>query len=231
MANVQFIAKSGNRKVGAIPTTNSARTTCPSACPMIGTTACYAEGGYYTRMNWDKVDNGDRGVSFTDFISSVKGIKDGQLWRHNVSGDLQGKNNRIDGDALSSLVAANKGSRGFTYTHYPVNTGAPRETLQHNVLELAAANREGFTVNISANNPREAVLLRNKFNLPTVTLVPEGFWKGNDKVGDIVRCPAEEREAVTCASCKLCAVSDRNVIVGFTVHGAGKKKADVIARG
>ena len=78
--NIQFVKKSSNSKTGAIPTTTSDRKTCPSSCPFIGVNGCYAEAGYYTRMNWDKVSSGERGDLFPTFISNIKKIKAGQLW-------------------------------------------------------------------------------------------------------------------------------------------------------
>jgi hypothetical protein len=35
----------------------------------------------------------------------------------------------------------------------------------------------------------------------------------------VVVCPATYDVKVTCASCQLCAVAGRNVIVGFPAHG------------
>jgi hypothetical protein len=86
--NFQFIAESGNVKVGKIPVTNSPRATCPPNCPLSGEDGCYAEAGFYTRLNWDKLDRGERGLQWSDFIDKIKALPKGQLWRHNVSGDL-----------------------------------------------------------------------------------------------------------------------------------------------
>jgi len=220
--NVQFVRKSSNAKTGPIPTTTSPRATCPDACPMKGDTACYAEGGYYTRLNWDKVDSGERGASWDSLLKSVQRLPEGQLWRHNVAGDLQGASDVIDSDALGALVAANAGRRGFTYTHYP-HTGA-------NLSAVRDACHGGFTVNLSCNTPQEAEDTQALTGLPVVTLVPNAeWWQGSHKRGSVVRCPAETAEDVSCATCKLCSVATRDVIVGFTAHGAGKKKTEVIA--
>jgi hypothetical protein len=63
----QFIKKSSNSKVGAIPVTNSPRATCPSNCPLSGNGGCYAEAGFHTRLNWDKLDRGERGSRMVCF--------------------------------------------------------------------------------------------------------------------------------------------------------------------
>ena len=221
--HVQLVKKSSNAKTGPIPTTTSPRSTCPLECPLQGDGGCYAEAGYYTRMNWDKVDSGERGVPWDTFVSQVRKLPEGQLWRHNVAGDLpQDAHGRIDTEKLTSLASANKGKRGFTYTHYTMDN-------PHNRENVAFANRVGFTVNVSHNSPQEA--LQATHGQPRVTLVPEGYWGTDKRVGDIVRCPAETSDTVSCATCKLCSVRDRKDIVGFTVHGTRKANANIIAVG
>ena len=229
--NVQFVRKSSNAKTGPIPTTTSPRSSCPSECPLAasssseGSGGCYAEAGYYTRMNWDKVDSGERGTPWADFLTKVRKLPDGQLWRHNVAGDLpKGVNGLIDVNALSQLVEANIGRRGFTYTHY-----APEGD---NLAAIEGANRAGFTVNISANTIDEARAIRKTTSAPVVTLVSS---EGRDskwlRDGDVVQCPAEYRDDISCATCQLCQKADRKDIVGFTVHGTRAKSANIIAKG
>ena len=72
--NYQLVKKSANRKVGPIPVSNSHRGTCPPSCPLIGEGGCYADGGYYTRLNWDKLDAGKRGTDWETFIDQVSRI-------------------------------------------------------------------------------------------------------------------------------------------------------------
>jgi len=223
MNNVQFVRKSSNAKTGPIPTTTSPRATCPTECPLAGDGGCYAEAGYYTRLNWNKVDSGERGMSWSDFLSAVRKLPAGQLWRHNVAGDLpQDANGRIDRDAVRGLVAANVDRRGFTYTHYD-----PRDA--HNLDVIESCNRAGFTVNISANNVGEARALRERTSAPVVTIVSVDAGEDWRRMGDVVRCPAEYRDDVSCATCQLCQRADRKDIVGFTVHGTRSKAANIIA--
>lgn len=222
--HVQFVRKSSNVKTGPIPTTTSPRRSCPSACPLAGAGGCYAEAGYYTRMNWDKVDSGERGMPWGDFLGKVAKLPDGQLWRHNVAGDLpQASDNVIDGAAVRELARVNTGKRGFTYTHYPA-TGS-------NLAVLRDVNALGFTVNVSTNSASEARETRARTGLPTVTIMTADQWDSSGKRdGDIVRCPAEYSDSISCATCQLCQKRDRKDIVGFTVHGTrSKAAADVIA--
>ena len=224
MNNVQFVKKSSNAKTGPIPTTTSARATCPPACPLQGPGGCYAEAGFHTRLNWDKVDAGERGTDYQTFLASIAKLPANQLWRHNVAGDLMGVDNQINGTALQALTRANQGARGFTYTHYPMQ-GSKR-----NLRHVRDANNNGFTVNLSANSISEAIETRKAYQLPTVTMMPEGLPRTIKQDGQtIVTCPATYKDDITCATCQLCQVADRSVIVGFPVHGPRKRAANIIA--
>lgn len=135
---------------------------------------------------------------------------------------------KIDSAAMSLLVKANKGKRGFTYTHYNVITN------KHNREIIKNANKNGFAVNLSANSLSHADELIKANCGPVVTLLSSDI-QGNQKVltpeqNIVVVCPATYREDVTCYSCGLCAVVNRKVIVGFPAHGIQKKKADKISK-
>lgn len=234
---VHFIPKSSNIKTGPIPVTYTQRASCPPECPLQGDGGCYAED-YFTRMTWDKVDSGAYGASWDVFTSKVQALPLNQLWRHNVGGDLPKQTSTsttapttapapsmIDTEKLGSLVEANRGKRGFTYTHYP--------DTAHNLAAIRAANDNGFTINLSANDLDHAQQLA-KHGLPVVTLVPVD-WGTKTVMHEglkIVTCPATYRDEVTCATCKLCAVSARDCIVAFPAHGSRKNKvtAQIIAR-
>ena len=220
--NYHMTKRSGNKKVGPIPVTVSHKDTCPDACPLKDN-GCYASAGFHTRMHWDKVTSGERGTNWEDFLSKIEALPQGQLWRHNVSGDLKGRDNLIHRRSLVALTRANEGKRGFTYTHYPVDS-------PNNLSAIRAANRRGFTVNVSADSTEEALDTHKRYRVPTVTIVPSDYWAEGNKVDTIARCPAEYKDT-NCKECGLCQKADRGVIVGFTVHGTQAKKAEVIARG
>jgi hypothetical protein len=221
--NVQFVKKSSNSKIGGIPCTTTSRESCPDSCPLKGDGGCYAEAGYYTRMNWDKVTAGLRGGDWTALCSSISKLPEGQLWRHNVAGDLPHEDGKIDGFKLRALVHANKGKNGFTYTHHRLT--------DHNLAMVRAANADGFTINASANTLEEA----DKFavaGLPVVVLLPSDHV-GKTETPDgraVVQCPATIADNVNCESCKLCAKRDRKTIVGFPAHGTRAKAVDLIVR-
>jgi hypothetical protein len=222
--------KSRNGKVGPIPTTTTSAATCPDACPL-KRAGCYADGGPLA-IHWRAVTSGTRGTGLDDFTTTIASLPDGQLWRHNQAGDLPGVGDVIDSVALSQIVTANRGKRGFTYTHKPV---IGSDAAQANAEAVAAANRDGFTVNLSANTLGEADTLAGLSIGPVVVVLDavEGERVDTTTPGGrrVVTCPATYRDSVSCATCKLCAVRDRTTIVGFPAHGVSKKKAAAIARG
>lgn len=219
---IQFRVKSGNEKTGPIPVSMSERATCPDSCSFKGRDesgklrGCYAES-WPLSTHWNKVPT--RGVDFDSFCQMVQALPDNQIWRHNQAGDLAGENNTVDGAALARLIIANRGRRGFTYTHKP---GA-REAL-------AMANRNGFTVNLSCDAleqvdsesaahpsiPLVVVLpmLEKGQREPKVTMTPGGRR--------VVTCPAQWRET-NCAECQMCQVADRSYVIGFRAHGIARR--------
>lgn len=217
-ARYHFIRESGNRKTGPIPVTYSERATCPPSCPHYRAD-CYAED-FYTRLSWDKVPQ--RGGDLAALCTSVAALPVGQLWRHNVAGDLPGEGETVDAHALGEIVRANIGRRGFTYTH--------KKSAE--AIEWAGhATRWGFTVNLSADDAGEADTLAET-GLPVTAIVPmdcpEKSYTPDGRT--IIVCPAQTREHVSCASCGLCARADRGVIVGFRAHGTRARVADAKAR-
>ncbi len=222
-----FTLKSRNSKTGDIPVSTSNKSTCPNACPLQATGACYAKHGPLG-MLWSAIDTGNvkRGaIVWQTLLERVKALPDGQLWRHNQAGDLPGDNDCIDPVAMRELVSANSGRKGFTYTHKPV------ETNEANAALVAHANANGFTVNLSADNLSEADSLKALNIGPVVTVLPReapavSYTPQGHKV---VVCPAQTRDDVTCKSCGLCAIAARDVIVGFLAHGVSAKKAEAIA--
>jgi hypothetical protein len=214
-----FVKKSANQKTGPIPVTYSGRDTCPQSCPHYRGD-CYAEG-YYTALAWNRVSRD--GVSWGELCESVAALPAGQLWRHNVAGDLPGDGESVDPVQLGRLVWANKGRRGFTYSH---------KKSPEAVHWIKAANAEGFTINLSADDAGEADTLAALNAGPVVAIVPiDTPDKSYTPEGrTIVICPAQSRDDVTCESCGLCARVDRAVIVGFRAHGTRAKSADATAR-
>ena len=211
---------SGNAKIGPIPVSTSSADTCPAACPFRAGGGCYADYGPLT-IHWRKISAGQRGASWGEFVAMIDRLPVGQPWRHNQAGDLPGKSNRIDRAKLRSLVRANTGKRGWTYTHKPLT--------EANVRAIREANDNGFCVNVSANDIAHAVSVKQEFpGLPVACVLPADTVAKVQTVDGvrIVTCPATLRDGVTCADCMLCQRADRDFVIGFPAHGSGKKKAE-----
>jgi hypothetical protein len=134
-----------------------------------------------------------------------------------------GAGDTLDTQALALLVKANKGKRGFTYTHKPLDTQVERDAIRD-------ANKGGFTVNLSGNNLAHADSLADLGIAPVVVVLPHDATSNTTtpKGRKVVVCPATQRDDVSCASCGLCALQ-RDAIVGFPAHGPSKRKASAIA--
>jgi hypothetical protein len=181
---------------------------------------CYARFGP-SNIHWMKLDKGERGYDWNQFIDQVKALPTGWKFRHNEAGDLPGNNNAIDNSMLKQLVRAvkHKSLKAWTYTHKPLT--------KKNIAAIAAANKNGFTVNISADSMAEADEARS-LDLPAVVIVPLGTPNGKltPDGNKIVICPAQTK-GMTCAECMLCQKSERTCIVGFYPHGTAAKSLNV----
>ncbi len=228
--------RSANPVTGPIMVTTSPRVTCPLACPfrkgsddpLAG--LCYAEHGALGGYVWTLLDrtpaggafqNGNiRVYGFDELLYLIRALPTGSLWRHNVAGDLPSNNKTtIDRAALRAIVEANKGRRGFTFTHYDVLTNLA------NRQAIAEANRDGFTVNLSANSLAHADALADLRIAPVTVVMPAGTTENvrTPNGRTVVICPINTHPGTTCASCGLCS-RQRSTIVGFPASGGLKHK-------
>lgn len=215
---VHLTLKSSNSKTGPIPVSTTEKASCPDRCNLKGN-GCYAND-YHLNMHWEKVSQGLRGTDWQGFVTQVSKFKPGQLWRHNQAGDLPSNDGKIiDYYKLESLVKANQGKRGFTYTHYSY------KGFNGSIIKLS--NEQGFTINTSTESLEDA-LDSFKRGFPTTVVLNDEKYKGIQTFehlgAKIAICPAQVTEGVTCSTCALCQKSERRVIVGFLAHGASKKK-------
>lgn len=236
---VIWTAKSSNRKTGPMPVSTIAPATCPSDCPL-KRNGCYAEQGNLGFLWRALGEHGPdaawmsgvarvRSTDWAGYCASVAALPEGTLWRHAQAGDLPHKGGKVDRGRLLALVRANRGRRGFGYTHHNVLQSLGNARL------IQSATLAGFTINLSANNLGHADALVDAGVAPVVTVLGREI-AGNVEVRTpkgrrVVVCPATYREDVTCRSCGLCQVASRGVIVGFPAHGAGARKAGKVAEG
>ena len=215
---------SNNRKTGPIPVSTTTSDSCPPTCSLKGA-GCYTEQGKLG-IWWRQVKT--KGVDLEAFAAQVKRLPNGQLWRHNQAGDLPHTDGRIDVEALQRIVDANRGKRGFTYTHHSMMR---LDEDRDNRSAVLNANLSGFTINLSADSLKQADALADLNIGPVVAIVEPGgpLWGKTPAGRHYVVCPAQHREYTTCATCQLCA-KKRNHIVAFEAHGSQSRRVINIVR-
>ena len=162
------------------------------------------ERGINTRWN-SKFEN-----AWLAIMKKIARFPTGQLWRHNQAGDLPNRgadNETIDPVKLGQLVKANYKKNGYTYTHKPATP--------QNIALISFANENGFTINLSANDPAHADSLA-RHGLPIAVVVGDKPIKKTPGGLPVAMCPAQDKKKnITCAVCKLCANPNRRAVVGF----------------
>jgi hypothetical protein len=217
-----FTPISSNAKTGPIPTTTSDRSTCWTGCPFYDK-GCYAKSGPQA-LHWRKVSAGERGYEWDAFLRLIRKLNRGQLWRHNVSGDLPiVSDGIIDGNKVVELAEANRGRKGYTYCHHPLT--------DTNLGVIKYANAAGFTVNVSTESVEVADRIMSEHKIPAVAVVnsekTDRFYR-TESGRKVITCPATLHDNVTCATCGLCQQSDREFIIAFPAHGTAKKTVNEI---
>lgn len=210
--------QSQNVKTGQIPVSMTSGNTCPRSCPWWGA-GCYSEN---TRVaTWWGALHTRTGLNWTAFCSQVSDLPAGQLWRHNEAGDLPGDGEQLDIGALDQLVQANRGRRGYTYTHKILAEKAEVDAVRR-------ANAAGFRINLSADSLEMADWLLAREIGPVVVVLPTSQKTlVTPKGRKVVLCPAQTR-GITCEACGLCA-RERATVVGFHVHGLRPRQARIFA--
>ena len=216
---------STNSKTGPIPVSTSSQATCPPTCPFLGN-GCYAQN-YGLIFHWRAVSKGSRGVTASEFFRLIAALPSGQFWRANQAGDLPHTRGRISRRFLRGLIGANRGKRGYTYSHHDLALG-------ENLALIRQANRQGLTVNVSTET--EAAADRAvAAGLPAVVAVSSSETRTawDTPAGNrVVVCPAQrDGSTVDCATCQLCYQRPAGLIVAFLAHGLGKAKANAAIAG
>jgi len=218
-----LVRVSRNRKTGPIPVTTTSANSCPPSCGFKGN-GCYAESGPLA-IHWRHVSDGRRGHTFDELLKDIATLRRHALWRHNQAGDLTPEApGVIDARQLTKLAMANRGRRGFTYTHYP-----PTPANQAAILN---ANRLGFTVNLSAETLVQADAYADLGIAPVVVVLPQGLAKPTQTPAgrQVIACPASTGNS-DCLNCGICQQRDRASIVGFPAHGSGAGRVQAVFLG
>lgn len=214
-----FTRVSSNAKTGPIAVTTTSAGSCPPTCSFKGN-GCYAESGPLA-MHWRAVSTGKRGGTLDELCEKIESLPRNQLWRHNQAGDLPGYQGELDPGAVRRIAQANKGRRGFTYTHY-----RPTATNQEIV---ARANEAGFVINWSAETLEEADAFAALDAGPVVCVLPADQLKPlkTPEGRHVIVCPAVTGNT-DCLNCGICQQRDRQATVGFPAHGSGAKRVQKV---
>ena len=217
--------------------TTTTKESCPDSCQHKQNGSCYAMAGWHLNMHWEKVTKQERGADFKTFANQLdKALSDNEPFRHNQAGDLLGyaddPANSIDAKALELLTKVNQNRRGFTYTHKDIceTEYTDKQTASNNLKAITKANKNGFTVNLSADSISKADQYFKTGNPVAVTVPEEHPEKSVSPNGNkIVVCPVQSGKAENCAECLLCQRGKRKIIVAFRVHGTSKNKFNATA--
>ena len=215
-----FTRISHNRKTGPMPVTTTSANTCPASCSFRGN-GCYAESGPLA-LHWKAVTAGRRGGTFDELLEGIRSLPRDALWRHNQAGDLTPiAPGVIDAQLLLRLAMANRGRRGFTYTHYamtPENAAA----VQH-------ANTLGLTINLSAETLEQADEHAALGVAPVVVVLPAKAMRAIKTPAGrhVIVCPASTDNS-DCLNCGICQQRHRQAIVGFPAHGSARAKVQAV---
>jgi hypothetical protein len=189
---------------------------------------------------WSKVDRGDAGGDFDDFVKQVEQLPKRQIWRFAQAGDLPGEGDAIDRDQMLRLARANRQRPVVAFTHKP--------PTPENLAILAEARALGFPVNLSANSVAHADQLSGH-GLNVVVVLPQAYLRQDHETKTQYRTrinllpkhtPAGRRVAVcpatytdtTCLRCGACATKALpDVVIGFPAHGTRRRHVSRIAEG
>lgn len=210
--NVHLVAQSGNTKTGPIPVTYRDRDTCPTDCPFLRN-GCYGDGRIFALAH-----KFSRSLSQSDALAILARVRKGtRVLRDRVVGDIVNANGGIDFAYLRSIsrISAKAGLTPFGYTHaWKLFTRA----------DVRKVRNMGYVLNASCETPQDVEQALTLGFKPVITNddTPEGMNISGHRV---VTCPAQTRDNVTCAHCRLCAKPDLPVVVRFLVHGPSKSRA------
>lgn len=212
--HMHIVAVSSNSKTGPIPVTyRDMDATCPRDCPFFAN-GCYGDG---------RIKALARKFSSTvtlDHANSVlsRRLKSARYLRDRVVGDLVDASGKFDMGYVLAIakLSAKHGLKVFGYTH------AWRKLTKAQVKRISAS---GYVMNASCETVAD---VRQAISLGMPAVITNGKILEGAMIDDmrVITCPAQSRDNVTCATCGLCAKTDRKVIVRFMPHGPSRKRAE-----
>ena len=220
------VPKSGNEKTGPIAATYTGTGRTCVDCPEKGTGACYYESGFRTRgLNARLNEAATKQKASTERIARAEARAiDGLL----TSGKITGRPLRIhvggDCPTEEAAVIVSAAARRFVE-----RVKAPAYTYTHAWRRVSRKAWKGVSVLASVETLADAKRALKRGYAPA--LIVDHHDSDRAAVVDSVRlipCPAQTRDDVTCADCRLCMNADRlhdmNAAITFAAHGTGAKK-------
>jgi hypothetical protein len=225
------VAKSGNEKIGESSTTYVEQRSCPDSCVFFDGGGCYAEDGPVGKFVTQPLNRAaalfanatpeEIAEAEADAIDRMEVMPDRPLRLHTVGDCKTDEAARIVAAAAVRYVERGGGSV-WTYTHAwrevdreswgSVHVLASCETPE----DVRDAHARGYASSIVveefSSDRRYSWLMKR-------TAVGVGL----PVHVDMVPCPAQTREGVSCSSCRLCMDSGRllaeGITIGFAIHG------------
>lgn len=220
------VARSMNAKIGDAATTYAEQRSCPTSCPFFAGGGCYAEQG---RLGFSvtrplnqaaakiKATPEDIARAEAEQIDGLK-VKAGRPLRIHTLGDCKT-------DEAAQIVSEAAG-------RYVERDGGPAWTYTHAWRDVDVESWGDVNVLASCETP-EQVAEAHERGYPTAIVVEEFASRKLYQADgvNILPCPAQTKEGVTCASCKLCfnapRLFEQRLTIAFEVHGEadGKRRA------
>lgn len=216
---------SSNKKLGAgvWASYREVGPTCPTTCAALKTKACYALYGHVRLLANKSAYGLSDGAEVRRWFAEDVGHR--AMVRHHVSGDVCRPGGEVDWAyvvALCDAADSRPDVTSFGYTH-----------AWELIDDPSLLQRPNMVFNASCDTYEEADRALAA-GWPTVLIVAEDATTHLTPGGARVAiCPQQLTEhegparKVTCKDCRLCANAERQCVVGFRLHGAGKKKMTV----
>lgn len=214
--------RSENEKIGRAATTLAAQQSCPRSCAFKDGGGCYAEGGTVGKLTVqmnrvaDEQDATPADIARSEaaLIDSMVVPERGWPMRLHTAGDC------ATGEA--ALIVSRAAER------WMARGGGPVWTYTHGFRDVSRSVWGRVSVLASCETLKDVALARHRGYAPSI-VVPEfpsrkrfSVSEGGD-TAEVVPCPAQTRDDVTCSSCRLCFDDGRlrrlGIVIGFAVHG------------
>jgi hypothetical protein len=226
------VAKSGNEKTGPIAATYTGTDRTCTGCPHKGTGSCYYESGFRPRGLNARLNSAARTqkASVLRIARAEARAIDGIL----TSGRVKNRPLRIHvgGDAPTAEAAALIAGAARRFSE---RVDAPAYTYTHAWRDVPRSAWEGVSVLASVESVKDAKRALRRGYAPA--LIVDHFEGDKASLVDglrLIPCPAQTKDDVSCADCRLCMNADRlvatNSAVAFAAHGTQARKTREILR-